>query len=140
MSILIRITYTESCAIFSDNIDLIDSIDLSLRCSNVQFRIWQLPGGAFKSEISGKMTLSDISLQRHNQINRQHDRPAATRIQIYVNHDTLHRYLSRFFDQVGHQTMSAYIENKHIFTKSCQHQTYQNSKISWQKCAQFYQF
>ena len=81
-----------SCLIFSDNInliDLIDSIDLSLRCSNVQFRIWQLPGGAFKSEISGKMTLSDISLQRHNQINRQHDRPAATRIQIYVNHDTL---------------------------------------------------
>ena len=54
-----------SCLIFSDNInliDLIDSIDLSLRCSNVQFRIWQLPGGAFKSEISGKMTLSDISL------------------------------------------------------------------------------
>ena len=32
---------------------------------NVQFRIRQLPGGAFKSEIVvGKMTLSDISLQR----------------------------------------------------------------------------
>ena len=35
------------------------------------------------------------------------------------------RYRPRFFDQVGHQTMSACIENKHFFTKSC-HQTYQN--------------
>ena len=115
---------------FLRNIDLINSIDLSLRCSNVQFRIWQLPGGAFKSEISGKMTLSDISLQRHNQINRQHDRPAATRIQIYVNHDTLqyscNRYRPRFFDQVGHQTASAYLENKHFLPKSCHRQTYQN--------------
>ena len=25
------------------------------------------------------------------------------------------RYRPRFFDQVGHQTMSAYIENKHFF-------------------------
>ena len=43
------------------------------------------------------------------------------------------RYRPRFFDQVGHQTTSAYIENKHYFTKACHHQTYQNSKISWQK-------
>ena len=32
----------------------------------------------------------------------------------------------RFFDQVGHQTMSAYIENKHFFTKSCHRQTHQH--------------
>ena len=36
------------------------------------------------------------------------------------------RYRPRFFDQVGHQTMYAYIGNKHFFTKSCQCQTYQN--------------
>ena len=36
------------------------------------------------------------------------------------------RYRPRFFDQVGHQTTSAYIENKHFFTKSCHRQTYQN--------------
>ena len=36
------------------------------------------------------------------------------------------RYRPRFFDQVGHQTTSAYFENKHFFTKSCHCQTYQN--------------
>ena len=43
------------------------------------------------------------------------------------------RYLSRFFDRGAHETMYAYIGNKHFFTKSCHCQTYQNSKISWQK-------
>ena len=43
------------------------------------------------------------------------------------------RYRPRFFDQVGHQTTSAYIGNKHFFTKMCDRQTYPNSKISWQK-------
>ena len=45
------------------------------------------------------------------------------------------RYRPRCFDQVGHQTTSAYIENKHFFTKSCHRQTYQNyeqSPQSWQ--------
>ena len=32
----------------------------------------------------------------------------------------------RFFDQVGHQTTFAYVGNKHLFTKSCHRQTYQN--------------
>ena len=36
------------------------------------------------------------------------------------------RYRPRFFDQIGHQTTSAYIENKHFFTKSCHRRTYQN--------------
>ena len=36
------------------------------------------------------------------------------------------RYPPRFFDQVGHQTTPAFIENKHFFTKSCHRQTYQN--------------
>ena len=36
------------------------------------------------------------------------------------------RYCQRFFDQVGHKTMYASSENKHFFTKSCHHQTYQN--------------
>ena len=36
------------------------------------------------------------------------------------------RYRPRLFDQVGHQTTSAYIENKHFFTKSCHRQTYKN--------------
>ena len=43
------------------------------------------------------------------------------------------RYLSRFFDCWAHETTYAYIGNKHFFTKACHHQTYQNSKISWQK-------
>ena len=43
------------------------------------------------------------------------------------------RYLSRFFDCWAHETTYAYIGNKHFFTKACQCQTYQNSKISWQK-------
>ena len=43
------------------------------------------------------------------------------------------RYLSRFFDCWAHETTYAYIGNKHFFTKSCLHQTYRNSKISWQK-------
>ena len=43
------------------------------------------------------------------------------------------RDLPRFFDQVGHQTTYAYIGNKHFVTKMCRRQTYQNSKISWQK-------
>ena len=36
------------------------------------------------------------------------------------------RYHPRFFDQVWHQTASAYIKNKHFFTKSCHCQTCQN--------------
>ena len=43
------------------------------------------------------------------------------------------RYLSNFFDRWAHETTYAYIGNKHFFTKSCHRQTYQNSKISWQK-------
>ena len=43
------------------------------------------------------------------------------------------RYLSRFFDCWAHETTYAYIGKKHFFTKSCHRQTYQNSKISWQK-------
>ena len=33
---------------------------------------------------------------------------------------------SRFFDQLGHETMYASSVNKHFFTKSCHRQTYQN--------------
>ena len=36
------------------------------------------------------------------------------------------RVRPRFFDQFGHETMYASSENKHIFTKSCHRQTYQN--------------
>ena len=36
------------------------------------------------------------------------------------------RVIPRFFDQVGHETMYAYIENKHFFTKLCHPQTYEN--------------
>ena len=32
----------------------------------------------------------------------------------------------RFFNQVGHETMYVSSGNKHLFTKSCHHQTYQN--------------
>ena len=48
------------------------------------------------------------------------------------------RYRPRFFDQVGHQTMSAYIENKHLFTKSCHHQTYQNYEQPTQSLQNLY--
>ena len=36
------------------------------------------------------------------------------------------RIRPRFFDQVGHETMSAFSRNKHFFTKSFHHQAYQN--------------
>ena len=39
----------------------------------------------------------------------------------------------RFFHQVGHEIMSASSGNKHFFTKSCHHQTYQNNEQSRQK-------
>ena len=45
---------------------------------------------------------------------------------LLIRRDVYSRYRQMFFDQVGHQTMSAYIENKHFFTKSCHRQTYQN--------------
>ena len=32
----------------------------------------------------------------------------------------------RFFDQVGHETIHVSSGNKHLFTKSCHRQTYQN--------------
>ena len=32
----------------------------------------------------------------------------------------------RFFNQVGHETIHVSSENKHLFTKSCHRQTYQN--------------
>ena len=38
------------------------------------------------------------------------------------------RVRPRFFDQVGHETMYASSGNKHFFTKSCHHQTYQRTK------------
>ena len=44
-----------------------------------------------------------------------------------------HGVLSRFFDQVGHETMYAPSGNKHFFTKSCHRQTYQNYEQSRQK-------
>ena len=47
------------------------------------------------------------------------------------------RYRPRFFDQVGHQTIYASIGNKHFFTKSCHHQTYQNFEKSRQKLGTF---
>ena len=36
------------------------------------------------------------------------------------------RYRLRFFNQVVHQTTSAFIENEYFFTKSCHHQIYWN--------------
>ena len=47
------------------------------------------------------------------------------------------RYRPRFFDQVGHQTTSSHIENKHFFTKSCHRQTNQNYEQSHQKLGTF---
>ena len=36
----------------------------------------------------------------------------------------------RFFDQVGHQTTYAFTGNRHFFTISCHHQTYQYNEQS----------
>jgi hypothetical protein len=44
----------------------------------------------------------------------------------------------RFFDQVGHQTMYAYIGNKHFFTKSCNRQTYQDYEQPHQRWQNLY--
>ena len=54
-------------------------------------------------------------------------------LKVNLLHYLLIYYLSRFFDHWAHETMYAYIGKKHFFTKSCHCQTYQNSKISWQK-------
>ena len=43
------------------------------------------------------------------------------------------RVRPRFFDQDGHETIYASSENKHFFTKSSHHQTYQNYEQSRQK-------
>jgi hypothetical protein len=48
------------------------------------------------------------------------------------------RYCPRILDQVGLQSMSAQIEKKHIFTKSCHHQTYQNYGQHPQNLQNFY--
>ena len=42
-----------------------------------------------------------------------------------------------FFYQVGHQTMYAFMGNKHFFTKQCHCQTYQNYEQSRQKLGTF---
>jgi hypothetical protein len=47
------------------------------------------------------------------------------------------RYRHRFFDQVGHQTMYAFIGNKHFFTISSHRQSYQNYEQSRQKFVTF---
>ena len=47
------------------------------------------------------------------------------------------RYCPTFFDQVGHQTMSAYIENKHFFTKSCHRQKIMNNLLKVCKICTF---
>ena len=47
------------------------------------------------------------------------------------------RYRPRLFDQVGHQTTNASMGNKHLFTKQCHCQTYQNYEQSRQKLGTF---
>ena len=49
-----------------------------------------------------------------------------------------YRYRPRFFDQVGHQTMCAYIGNKHFFTKSRHFETYQNYEQFPQRLQRIY--
>ena len=46
-------------------------------------------------------------------------------------------YRPRLFDQVGHQTMYAFMGNKQFFTKQCHCQTYQNYELSRQKLGTF---
>ena len=46
----------------------------------------------------------------------------------------MNRVRPRFFDQVGHETTNASIGNKHFFTQSCHHQTYQTYEQPPQKC------
>ena len=45
---------------------------------------------------------------------------------ILLHSGMITRVRPRFFDQVGHETINASSGNKHFFTKSCHHQTYQN--------------
>ena len=54
------------------------------------------------------------------------------------NPSLLHRIRPRFFDQVGHETMCTFSRNKHFFTKSCYHQTYQNYKQPPRTCPNSY--
>ena len=45
---------------------------------------------------------------------------------MYILCTVYNRVRPRFFDQVGHETMFAFSGNKHVITKSCHCQTYQN--------------
>ena len=44
----------------------------------------------------------------------------------------------RFFNQVGHQTMHAYIGNEHFFPKSCHRETHQNYEQPGQRLQNSY--
>ena len=52
---------------------------------------------------------------------------------IFPRENLLNRVGPRFFDHVGHETMYASSGNKHFFTKSYHHQTYQNYEQPPQK-------
>ena len=56
---------------------------------------------------------------------------------VFFYEDLVTRYGPRFFDQAWHQIMSAYIGNKHFFTKSCHRQTYQKYLQTRQKLGTF---
>ena len=93
------------------------------------FRLWKIY--SYKSFFHLFMKSTEV---------REHVHKDKSRIEsfkyllTYQGQEGMHtRYLSRFFDRWAHETMYAYIGNKHFFTKSWHHQTYQNSKISWQK-------
>ena len=55
----------------------------------------------------------------------------------YFTQSKPQRYRPRLFTQVGHQTMYAFMGNKHFFTKQCHRQTYQNYEQSRKKLGTF---
>ena len=73
-------------------------------------------------------------------INRKRPNKVFTMCVLLILWDISIRYRPRFLDQVGHQTMSAHIENKHFFTKSCHRQAYPNYEQPPRSSSKFAKF
>ena len=106
------------------------TFETSTQMSSITFRIyhpWLIPN-LFQSEILSSFEKVKI-LKSFTYISEKNSNS--------LTRHRCDRYRPRFFDQVGHQTMYASMRNKHFFTISCHHQTYQNYEQSRQKLGTF---
>ena len=85
-------------------------------------RFWQCTEMEFSNFPSGGFN----KVTKVNPLNRQLVNPTSFLPGGFTTVAIVNRHRPRCFDLVEHQTMSAYIENKNFFTKSCHCQTDQN--------------